>query len=73
MKQFDIVFGDDFMALYKDGELVAEGVRLTFGDIIEHLELPTKLWTADIEWADRRTSYPKHLGDVMMEMEEVSE
>ena len=67
MPKFDIVLGDDWMALYKDGFLTVEGVTLTFGDVLEGCRIPCLVQSADPEWAHNRMGYPEKLEEVVME------
>ncbi len=68
---FKVVFGDEWMAFYRNGELVAEGVHLTFGDVLEGAKLSCELQDADLEWAHNRTGYPQKLSEVPFDSPEV--
>lgn len=69
-EKFDLVLGPDWMALYKDGVLVAEGAQLAFTDILESLGMPVEIWEADIEWAEDRDGigYPPTFNEVVLEV-----
>jgi len=70
---YNLIFGDEWMALYKDGELVVEGVTLTFGDILEACRIPCAMQSADIEWAAAQHKvghFPHLLKDVPIDREE---
>lgn len=70
---FNLILGDDHMALYKNGDLVVEGVTLTFGDILEACRIPCQIQTADLDWSiamnKARKGYPSKLKDVPIEPE----
>ena len=67
MAKFAIVFGDEAMAFYKNGELEVAATKLTFGDVLEACGIDCELWEGDIELYGDPTKFPKLFKDVKME------
>lgn len=57
--KYDIVIGDDCMAIYRDGKLVTTGTRLTFGDILEACNIPCEISEADIDEYNDPAKFPE--------------
>lgn len=70
MAKVDIVLGDDCMGLYKDDQLVASGVKLTFGDILEGLGIGCDIWEADLEVYNDPRQLPKRFHEVVFPEDE---
>lgn len=70
-QKFDLVLGDDCMALYRDGELVCSAVKLTFYDIIEATHASCDISEADLEVYNSPEKFPPLLKDVILDPVEV--
>jgi hypothetical protein len=68
-----LVFGDEWMGLYKDKELMVEGVTLSFGDILEACYIPCELASVNLDWFESRVreigkpSLPQLLDEVQFD------
>jgi hypothetical protein len=61
----DVVFGDEAMALYVDGELAVSGVKLTFADVLEHLKMKCSFWEADLDVYKDPRAFPRSFEDIV--------
>lgn len=68
--KFDIVIGDDSMALYKNGVLAVAATKLTFADVLEACGISVDIWEADQAVYNDPVKFPKLLKQVVMDGEE---
>ena len=64
--EYAIVFGDETMGFYKNGDLMVAATKLTFGDIVEHCGISCDLIEADLDIYDDPTKLPQRLEDVQV-------
>lgn len=65
LDKVDVVFGDDTMALYVDGELAVAGVKLTFADVLEHIKIRCNFYEVDLDVYKDPRSFPKKFDDLV--------
>lgn len=65
LDKVDIVFGDDAMGMYVDGELVCSATRLTFADVLEHIQIRCDFWEADLDVYKDPRAFPKSFKDIV--------
>ena len=65
MNKNKIVFSTDWMAIYKDGELVTQDYEgdISISDIIKHVDLPVDIVCADNEWVEKRMADGSYMPD----------
>ena len=69
LDDFAIVFGDEVMGLYCNGELVTAATKLTFGDVLEGCGINCDLIEADLELYNEPEKLPKLLKELVVETE----
>ena len=62
--KYDIVFGDDCMGLYVNGELAVAATKLTFADVLENCGIRVDLWEVDLDYKEPE-QLPKCLNDLV--------